>query len=330
MLLVMCSATVSRAHESGSSLTEQQPPAARRPGAVKSCGPSLFAPGSIRVSNELKACLDQVTFSLLQDPRTTLIIDGHRDALEAVGISLTRAIKARDYLVTGKRLDLARIMVRNFGDTCPRDVKDRRLNRRVELWVLPAGASTSDIDLFKQCAPGSTARLVAEEKSRVAEPRQVPGQRRLEKSSAPAEALNAGPEASRPRLAKVRPDVEFRSASSNADGHAGRATILKFVRIRMDSGGLTVWIDTDGEAEYRDFRLADPQRIVVDLVGLRIRYAKRTVPVGSRVVERVRIGKPESGIVRVVIDLRSVADYVIRREGSSVAVEIRNGSAPRK
>jgi flagellar motor protein MotB len=127
------------------------------------CGPIFFPFNSARINNEHKACLDEIALKLQQDPRASLVVDGHRDSSERVGISLTRANNARDYLVNEKGVDTARITVRNFGDTCPHDSGDPNLNRRVEFWIVPSDASASDIDSMKKCASGATPQVITTE-----------------------------------------------------------------------------------------------------------------------------------------------------------------------
>src|SRR5205807_6525952 len=146
------------------------PPPPPRPEIIKPCGPIFFPFNSARINNEHKACLDQVALSLQQDPRAALVIDGHRDSAERVGISLTRANNAKDYLVTEKGIDPARITVRNFGDTCPHEKGDLQLNRRVEMWILPEGATLSDVDALKRCRPGYRPREITDELPAQAEP----------------------------------------------------------------------------------------------------------------------------------------------------------------
>jgi hypothetical protein len=127
------------------------------------CGPIFFPFNSARINNEHKACLDDIALKLQADPRASVVIDGHRDSSERVGISLTRANNARDYLVNEKGIDAARITVRNYSDTCPHESGDPNLNRRVEFWIVPDGASASDIDAMKKCAAGSTPQIVTTE-----------------------------------------------------------------------------------------------------------------------------------------------------------------------
>jgi flagellar motor protein MotB len=127
------------------------------------CGPIFFPVNSARINNEHKACLDEIALRLQSDPRSSVVIDGHRDSSERVGISLTRANNARDYLVNEKGVDSARITVRNFSDTCPHESGDPALNRRVEFWLIPEGATIEGINNLKRCASGSTPQVVTTE-----------------------------------------------------------------------------------------------------------------------------------------------------------------------
>jgi len=145
------------------SITVTVPDVRQPPPPLSPCGPIFFPFNSARINNEHKACLDEIALRMQQDPRASLVIDGHRDSSERVGISLTRANNARDYLVNEKGTDAARITVRNFGDTCPHDSGDPNLNRRVEFWIVPADGSASGIDALKKCASGATPQVITTE-----------------------------------------------------------------------------------------------------------------------------------------------------------------------
>src|SRR5260370_15392282 len=139
------------------------PPPSKEVYPIVPCGPIFFPFNSARINNEHKACLDEIALRLQQDPRSSLVVDGHRDSTERVGISLTRANNARDYLVNEKGVDAARITVRNFGDTCPHESGDPALNRRVEFWILPEGATMAGVDKMKKCASGATPQVITTE-----------------------------------------------------------------------------------------------------------------------------------------------------------------------
>jgi AMIN domain/OmpA family len=287
---------------------QEIPPPPRRPEIIKPCGPIFFPFNSARINNEHKACLDQIALALLQDPRAALIIDGHRDSSERVGISLTRANNARDYLVTEKGVDSARITVRNFGDTCPHERNDPGLNRRVEFWILPEGATLSDVDAAKRCRPGSHPREITDEAPAQAEP------------SRPSRARRPGPvgETSQPEGAYSRPDPM--TVSTRSERSMPRASIVRSVSARMIDGALRVTIDTDGAAEFKDFILNGPSRIVVDLSGVRSDLGSKTIPVVSGLVDRVRVGEPSAGAVRIVIDLKAASRYRVMREGALLII----------
>jgi len=96
-----------------------------------------------RVDNECKAILDDVVLRLQRDPRVLLVVDGHSAAGERPGVALRRAEAARDYLVNERGIDASRVVVRSFDSRC--GTGDRAGGARVELFLLPDGASPDDI-----------------------------------------------------------------------------------------------------------------------------------------------------------------------------------------
>jgi hypothetical protein len=69
----------------------------------------------VRVDNEAKACLDDVTMSLQQDPNAKLALVGTEASTEARRskgrVAAQRAADTKDYLVTDKGIDASRIML---------------------------------------------------------------------------------------------------------------------------------------------------------------------------------------------------------------------------
>jgi hypothetical protein len=90
----------------------------------------------------------------------------------------------------------------------------------------------------------------------------------------------------------------------------------------MIDGALHVRIETDGTAQFKDFILTAPSRIVIDLAGLRSALGSKTIPVAAGLVDRVRVGEPESGAVRVVIDVKTMPHYRVLRDGASLIVVV--------
>lgn len=108
-----------------------------------------FPRNNARIDNVMKRILDDAALRLQQDPTLQLVIDGHSDTGERAGIALKRAENARDYVVNERGIDSRRIVVRTFDDKCPKG--DARMNRRVELYLVPEGKTPDDID--KGCNP---------------------------------------------------------------------------------------------------------------------------------------------------------------------------------
>jgi hypothetical protein len=234
------------------------------------------------------------------------VIDGHRDSSERVGISLTRANNARDYLVSDKGVDPARITVRNFGDTCPHEKGDPALNRRVEFWILPEGTTLADVDAVKKCRPGSSPHEITGEQP--AEPVQ-PSRPRRRRPGEPGDLEEGNTQTSSMSAVSARSDVPL-----------APATIVRSVTARMANGALRITVDSDGAAQFKDFTLTAPARIVVDITGVRSSLGSKIIPAAGGLVDRVRVGEPAPGTVRIVVDLYAMTRYRVMREGASLVI----------
>jgi hypothetical protein len=246
-----------------------------------------------------------------------LVIDGHRDSSERVGISVSRANNARDYLVSEKGIDPVRITVRNFGDTCPLESGDRNLNRRVEFWVLPEGATLSDVDAVKRCRPGSTPQeITGEQPTPATEPARPRRTRRPEPNGSLSE-----PETEERDVAS-QPTVGSATASARSERSLAPASVVRSVSARIVDGALRIIVDTDGAVRFRDFTLTGPSRIVIDLTGVRSAFGSKTLPVASGLVERIRVGEPGPAAVRIVIDIRAMIRYRVLKDGATLIVVV--------
>ena len=98
-------------------LAPPPPPAAALPVTSSLCTTSFERDKArpVRVDNEAKACLDDVTMSLQQNPNAKLALVGTEDAKEARRskgrVAAQRAADTKDYLVTDKGIDPSRIML---------------------------------------------------------------------------------------------------------------------------------------------------------------------------------------------------------------------------
>ncbi len=102
----------------------------------------------------------------------------------------------------------------------------------------------------------------------------------------------------------------------------GPASLIRSIRTEALSRGLRIIIETDGLAEFRDFALSDPYRVVIDLAGVRPAIASKTLSVGRASIDRVRIGQPDSNAVRIVLDAREKVSYRVTRDGSSLIITV--------
>ncbi|HXF46998.1 MAG TPA: type IV pilus secretin PilQ, partial [Burkholderiaceae bacterium] len=105
------------------------------------------------------------------------------------------------------------------------------------------------------------------------------------------------------------------------------ATTVRAVRAEAVDGGALIYVDADGAAQYKDFLLADPYRIVVDITGVRSAFGNRNFAVGGDLVDRVRVGQPSAGVVRIVVDVKSKVSYRVARQGGVLVIAVGNADS---
>ena len=114
------------------------------------CVSGGFPRNLARLNNVDKACLDDVATRLKQDPRSRVIVVGHADEGERNPevIARQRAEAAKNYLVTERGIEEARITTRSAAATKPVDTsgtaEGRARNRRVEVIFVPEGATVPE------------------------------------------------------------------------------------------------------------------------------------------------------------------------------------------
>lgn len=106
-----------------------------------SCLSAGFPHNKARINNVDKACLDDVSLKMQNDPRSTLTITGYSDASEtsAKALAKKRAESAKEYLVKGQKLDPSRINVQSAAPLKGKGVDEEKSNRRVEIVFYPEG-----------------------------------------------------------------------------------------------------------------------------------------------------------------------------------------------
>jgi len=104
---------------------------------------------------------------------------------------------------------------------------------------------------------------------------------------------------------------------------AAPATTLRAVTVSGDDDAPVVTLEGDGALAYESFELQNPPRLVVDVAGVTNGVRAKSIPVGSEILEQIRVSQfsnePEK-VARVVFDLSRKEAYQIQANGSSVAV----------
>ncbi|HSE38717.1 MAG TPA: AMIN domain-containing protein, partial [Blastocatellia bacterium] len=104
------------------------------------------------------------------------------------------------------------------------------------------------------------------------------------------------------------------------------ATLIRGVHSEAAGEAVRIVVDADGAAQYKDFVLPNPWRIVVDITGVRSAFGNKTTAVGAGLVERFRVGQPSPNVVRLVLDTKSKVPYRVVREGESLVITVGNTS----
>ncbi len=130
-----------------------------------------------------------------------------------------------------------------------------------------------------------------------------------------------------------RLDVTFEGAKKPiaASDAAMPAAILRNVVPTTDGGKILVALVGDASfADYSDFRIESPQRVIVDLKGITNQVADESLPVATQGLERVRVAQyaltPEP-ITRVVFDLSSELPYALVSSETGLTVEFGESEA---
>lgn len=100
------------------------------------------------------------------------------------------------------------------------------------------------------------------------------------------------------------------------------ATLVRAVHSESAGGAVRVVVDADGAAQYKDFVLPNPWRVVVDITGVRSAFGNKTSVVGSGPVERLRVGQPSPNVVRIVLDTKSKVPYRVVRDGQALVITV--------
>jgi type IV pilus assembly protein PilQ len=111
---------------------------------------------------------------------------------------------------------------------------------------------------------------------------------------------------------------------------ARAATMIERVQSEVRGTALRVVVDTDGAAQFKDFVLPNPWRIVVDITGVRSNVGNKTETVTGGGVERLRVGQPGPNVVRIVLDAKAKVNYRVERDGQSLIITVGDDRSERQ
>ncbi|HEX9304097.1 MAG TPA: type IV pilus secretin PilQ [Thermoanaerobaculia bacterium] len=109
------------------------------------------------------------------------------------------------------------------------------------------------------------------------------------------------------------------------------AHALEEVTAESTGDGVAVHLLADGTLQAKDFVLANPPRIVIDLPGVKSSVRRRSIPVSGGLVNRVRVSQFQSApepVTRVVLDLVRPTPYSVHADGERLAVIVGSTSGP--
>lgn len=151
--------------------------------------------------------------------------------------------------------------------------------------------------------------------------------------AAPEVKTDAAPKADTPHaevLAESHPVVPEPVATSEpVPVSPNKARNVRKIEASGSGPDVRVIIAGDGALNYKSFLLKDPERLVLDIQGVKDAASKKSVNVPDAVVKRVRVAQFKGGpdpVTRVVLDLAQKADYHIAAEGDRLLVSF--GSQP--
>lgn len=111
-----------------------------------------------------------------------------------------------------------------------------------------------------------------------------------------------------------------------ASGHSNSLPQVRGISIHCPSNQAAVIdIATTRPARYQTFRLRNPERLVVDLKGVRKATLQSVYEVQSSILKRVRVGQWQSNppIVRIVADLKGTPASTVHADASGIWIKLK-------
>lgn len=124
----------------------------------------------------------------------------------------------------------------------------------------------------------------------------------------------SGAAASAAKLAPVA------AKTADVTGTSDVSPSIRQIRLTQDSGRTEVNISGSGALTYHAMRLSNPDRLVLDFAGARLKTSENHLASNLDPVREIRLAQFTPEVSRVVIDLRQPAAYNITESGETVSV----------
>jgi type IV pilus assembly protein PilQ len=96
------------------------------------------------------------------------------------------------------------------------------------------------------------------------------------------------------------------------------------LKVAPASDRTEVVIHVDGDVSVKDFALANPHRVVLDITGAKQGLALQFSDIQRGGVEGLRVGQYQRGVVRVVIDVTQRVNYRVDQNGDGISISFPN------
>lgn len=107
------------------------------------------------------------------------------------------------------------------------------------------------------------------------------------------------------------------------------ATAITAVRTDVSNGTFRAFIATDGRVSFKHFLLPNPDRIVIDITGVKSSVERNAMEVNLGGISRIRVGQfrtADPKVVRIVFDVTKMGPYDVRQVGSDLVLSLGAGA----
>jgi type IV pilus assembly protein PilQ len=127
------------------------------------------------------------------------------------------------------------------------------------------------------------------------------------------------------RAVPTQEPTTTRKAEQKPAAAVGPASVISAVRTEIRDGIVRAVVSTDGRAPFKHFVLPDPDRIVVDVTGVRNGVERPAVQVNDGGISRIRVGQfrtADPRIVRIVFDVAKMGPYTVEQVGTDIVLSL--------